>query len=226
MIARGRSITATQGISAIDITAFAVLAIAGTTMIVVDRTAVSLVLLLVGFVAGVASPTAAVAAIGAAAPFVYQPVTLKGGSFSVLELAIGIAACGVGLHILIEVWRAKSVAPIMSVFTPLPLTGAAVLLLAVGALSLFYVADLRYRPDSIRSFRWTIVEPIIAFLLYRWCVRRPGGRFAVLAAFLSMGTLVAIAGGIRSCTAAGLSSPTGSSGRPVHTGIQTIWRST
>ncbi len=65
-----------------------------------------------------------------------------------------------------------------------PGTWAAVALLALGALSLFTVADVAHRGDSIRQFRTTILYPVGFFLLAAAALEGRRGRAVALGILL------------------------------------------
>jgi putative inorganic carbon (HCO3(-)) transporter len=180
-----------------DIGALAVLGLIGLALGAVGDGSITYVLIAAAFAVGMASPIASVSAICAAIPFIFHPVSIHGGRWSLLELSVGIAVCSVGLSAIFSAGRTRSFEPIRGLFRPWPLTLAAGLLAGAGALSLLTVADDRYFADSLREFRWVIVEPILALFLFRWALRRTGGRVAMLLAFLAVGTGVAISGGVQ-----------------------------
>lgn len=179
------------------------LVIAGALLLTLDGGTLAYGVLLVALAASVLSPAAAISAITAAIPFVHDPVAIGGSRWSLLELAILAAAMSVGYALLVEIIKTRSYQVALALFRPWPTTVVAGALIAVGAASLLTVADPRYRPDSIREFRWVIVEPILALFLFRWIIGR-GLRAMLVTAFLATGTVVAVVGLIQLITGSGV----------------------
>ena len=156
----------------------------GTALTVVEGGAIALMLFLISIGVAVVSPYASVAAVAVATPFIYHPVELQGGQWSPLELAIVVSTVSIGGHVVIHLVRTRSMWITLSLAKPFSTFAAAILLVLVGAVSLLTVADTRYLSDSVREFRWVIVEPVIAFLLFRWAFRDPRARLLVLTGFV------------------------------------------
>lgn len=175
-----------------DAVALGVLVVSGFTLEVLNGGAGAAALLLVVLAAALLRPRAAIAAIAAALPSIYHPVALAGGRWSLLEIAIGLAALSVGWRVLVSVFRGRSLHALFELAGPWQISVGAFALLAAGVVSLAFVADDRFRPDSVRELRWVILEPVVAFAVARWSLRRGGGALLV-AAFVATGTAVAAA---------------------------------
>lgn len=157
----------------------------------------------IAFAAALVSPAAITTSIVVAIPFVQDPVAVGGSRWSLLELAILAAASSVTVSILLGIVKTRSLKGLFELLRPWPPTLVAFLLVAAGGVSLFNVADVRYRPDSIREFRWVIVEPVIAFVLFRWAMRR-GLRTAIVTLFIGTGVAVALFGVVQLLTGDGV----------------------
>jgi putative inorganic carbon (HCO3(-)) transporter len=160
-------------------------------------------LVVAALLVSLASPAAAVASIGAAVPFIHDPVAIGGSSWSLLELSILFAALSVGLRLALDMMRSRSLRPAIALTRPFPTSIAALALVIVGVASLLTVADPRYRPDSVRELRWVIVEPIVALVLFRWAISR-GQRGLILVSLIGTGTAVALVGLLQLATGNGV----------------------
>jgi O-antigen ligase len=163
-----------------DAAVLALLALVGGALSIGAPFPIAAVLLLVGAVLAVVSPVAAAAAVAAATPFVFHPVHLRGGAFSLLELALLVGGFGVAVRF---AWTARSggLASSLRAIVGNPATTiAAVLLVLLGVFSLVTIADPRHLTESIRELRVVIVEPVAALVLTRWVLRHNGARFLLL----------------------------------------------
>lgn len=70
----------------------------------------------------------------------------------------------------------------------------AVLLLALGLLSLLWVADPAFITDSARQFRWVIVEPVLYYFLLTEVIRNRRSLLRVVDFFMAGAVVVAVAG--------------------------------
>ncbi len=124
--------------------------------------------LLVAFGIAAISPVAAIGAALAATPFIFDPIDLSGREFSLLELAILVGGVGIAFNALWSMISNRSVRDLSKLVLPWPMTiGIAAMMLAAGV-SLITLADVRYRPESLRAFRLIIVEPLLFFAACRW----------------------------------------------------------
>jgi len=176
----------------------------GAVLTVVDGGPIALLLFMTSIGVALISPHASVAAIAVATPFIYHPVQLRGGQWSLLELTILISAVSVGGHLALHILRTRSAWTTLALARPFSTLAASVLLVLVGAVSLLTVADGRYLSDSVREFRWVIVEPVIAFLLFRWAFREQRTRLLIFAGFVGTAMLLAVIGIIQLLTQTGV----------------------
>lgn len=147
-------------------------------------------------IAGVWRPRAALVAVPATIPFAPLHAVIGGASFSVLELAL---VCAVGSVTLREVWsclRVRSLRHSLSragelvshaAFAPLALA-----LVVVGTASLGVVADPSHVRESLREWRWVVVEPIAYYVAALWLLKRPDGWRKLLGAWIGASVLAAI----------------------------------
>lgn len=142
--------------------------------------------LLVALIIAGISPVAAISAMLASTPFIFDPVEFAGREVSLLELAILVGGAGIGANALWIVISKKSVRDLRSLGIPWPMTlGVAGLILAAGV-SLVTLADTRFRPESLREFRTVIIEPLLFFAACRWVLADDGAR--KFASFVLVGT--------------------------------------
>ncbi|MDW8058951.1 MAG: O-antigen ligase family protein [Thermomicrobium sp.] len=137
---------------------------------------------------------AAVLLVAAVVPFAPVQVTVGDARFSVLEVAVCGAIAGVALGELVMIavgrrWRTLSeqvrALAVRARFVPL-----ALLLLVVGTASLGVVADPAHLRESVREWRWVIVEPIAWYVAALWVLRNGTYRGRLLSLWIA-GTLVA-----------------------------------
>jgi putative inorganic carbon (HCO3(-)) transporter len=176
----------------------------GMALLAISNGPATIALLLCSCGVAIYAPTAAVAAIPIAVPFVQHHITTGSSVWSPLELTIAIATAAVGVRLLFAASAGRSVAEIVSLARPYGVTISTLLLLAVGAVSLLTVADTRYRPESLRDFRWVIVEPLAAFILFRWIFKQSNGRTLLITALLGTGAIVAADGMLQLITQSGV----------------------
>ncbi len=152
---------------------------------------------LVGFAA--VRPAASVAAIPAVVGFVLEPVWIRSLQFSPQEVLLVTTVAGTGIHIL---WVGATGQPLNRLGQLLesirgrllPIDIVALLFLALGVASLFTVAMPAYLHESLRDFRWTILEPVVFYVLARWFMRDVSTRRLSVLLFVGGATLVAITG--------------------------------
>ncbi|HLI52437.1 MAG TPA: O-antigen ligase family protein [Thermomicrobiaceae bacterium] len=157
-----------------------------------------LILLLAIVAAGVFEPVAPLIALPAALGLIYHPVLFRSLQFNPAEILLVTACASIGLRAAAGVIRDRSV---VRRFLPAAWESAksgfgpiAIAWLALGVLSLFTLVDPAYRHDSIRDFRWTILEPVIYLFLLRWYLRRPFERKLTLVSYVVAAALVALYG--------------------------------
>lgn len=157
-----------------------------------------LVLLLAIITAGVVEPTGILIALPASLGLIYHPVLFRTLQFNSAEVLLVMACASIGLR---AVWRlaldrstlrpflTDAWSSVKSGFGPI-----AIAWLALGVLSLFTLVDPAVRHDSIRDFRWTILEPVIYLFLLRWYLRRPFDRRLIFVSYIAAAALVAVYG--------------------------------
>jgi O-antigen ligase len=130
---------------------------------------------------------------------VYQPMPTGLGSARVspAELLIVASATGAALRGTWSVARLASrsrsaKAAVLTRIGQLRFSALALGLLVVGATSLGTVADPTHFRESLREFRWVIVEPVVAYLLYCWYLRDPSDRWRAAGGWVVAGSLVGL----------------------------------
>lgn len=118
-------------------------------------------------------PVGPLVVVGAALGLIYHPVYFHTLEFNPAEVVLVATCGGIALRALSALVRerASAVMPFLSAlyvalrrgFGPIALA-----LLLVGTFSLFTVADPSHLHESIREYRWVIVEPVIYLFLLRW----------------------------------------------------------
>jgi putative inorganic carbon (HCO3(-)) transporter len=177
--------------------------------ILARSTPVSLLVLVLLVALAALRPAASVVAIPAVIGFVYEEIRFGNARFSPQELLLVTTIAGVGVNCTWSILQARSLRGIRSFITDVrhgwqlfDLTALA--LLIVGATSLVTVALPAYRHESIRVFRWVILEPVIYYFLARWYLKHRGTRQLAVLAFASGAVLVAAIGLVDLATGRGL----------------------
>lgn len=155
-------------------------------------------------------PPSALVAIPASIGLVYRPIHYAGLEFSPTEILILTATAGLALRVailyLIRNDNGPDVAPGTLVHAARSGFGpAALLMLAAGVMSLFTLADPAHRHESLRAFRWVIVEPILYAALARYYLRDPLDRLIAGGAFLGAASLISLYGIVLLLDGGGLS---------------------
>jgi O-antigen ligase len=178
--------------------ALAILAIIGVA-IIAGSTPVTVISVLLLVALAALRPEASVVALPAVIGFVYQEITLKNARFSPQEALLATTVAGTGLHVLWRLAGARSSAPIRGFLIELrsrlqlfDLTAVALLL--IGTLSLFTLALPAYRHESLRVYRWVILEPVIYYALARWYLHSRALRKLSVVTFVAGALLVAAIG--------------------------------
>lgn len=167
-----------------------------------------LILFLAIIAAGFFEPLAPLVVLPASLGLIYHPVHFQTLQFNPAEILLVAACAAIGLRafrcfardpatvrrFLPEAWSSVS-----SGFGPI-----AIAWLALGVLSLFTLVDPAVRHDSIRDFRWTILEPVIYLFLLRWYLRRPFERRLIIAGYVVASAVVALYGIARLASGHGL----------------------
>lgn len=162
-------------------------------------TVISAVAILTLIVLAALRPSASIAAIPAVVGFVFEAVWIRSLRFSPQEVLLVTTVAGTGLHVLwagsrrdIRGQIKQFVASIRSRL--LPVDAVALMFLLLGVVSLFTLAMPAYRHDSLRDFRWTILEPVIFYAFARWFFRKASTRQLAVIMFIGGAMLVAVTG--------------------------------
>ncbi len=154
-------------------------------------------------------PAASVAAIPAVVGFVFEPVHIRSLEFSPQEVLLVTTVAGTALHMLWIAWQDQSLSRLKSIVrfaqdrrTLFDL--AALLMIVAGAVSLVTLAMPAYRHESLRDFRWVIVEPLVFYVLALWFIRDRATRRLTVILFVAGGVLVAMTGVVGYVTGHGL----------------------
>ncbi len=167
--------------------------------VLVHSTVISLIAVVSLVTLAALRPAASVVAIPATVGFVLEPVHVRGLEFSPQEVLLVTTVAGIGLNVLLSGWQESPIKRLTSFVTEVRRSVVAVdatafLFLLVGVVSLFTLALPAYRHESIRDFRWTILEPVIFFGLARWYLKDQHNRRLAVTLFVGGATLVAISG--------------------------------
>lgn len=169
----------------------------------------AIILLLAAIALAAVSPCGALLAAISASPFVFQMVPIGDRAFSLLELGILVAAIGAAARLLGDLYRGRRDRLVfLALCSPWNVTIAALLLLFAGIVSLFTVADPAHRHESIRLFRWVIVEPLLVLAMVR-LLALDGKERTLLVGLLLPAALVACVAGIDRALNNGVVSSTG-----------------
>ncbi len=141
-----------------------------------------------------ARPVALVAAIPALLPLTYEPLRLGGARVSPPEFALIAACAGVAIRagVCLAASRAASLrraGPRARDLLSGGLGPAMLAFLAVGTLSLATVADPSHRHESLREFRWVVLEPVVYAALARWYLASAQARRLAVSLFAAGGAL-------------------------------------
>jgi O-antigen ligase len=143
-------------------------------------------------VAAYCSPPAAFWATCAALPLAYHPANVDSASFSLLEIGIGIS----GLATLARVVTDRSPLRLADWGPPKDdwwiWIGAGAMVVA-GALAIAFQPEREHVREAIRTYRWTILEPLVLLVVARYAIRARGA-FGASAAFLIPAVVVALIG--------------------------------
>ncbi|MCC6945730.1 MAG: hypothetical protein IT335_14210, partial [Thermomicrobiales bacterium] len=159
-----------------DVLALAMLMALGTLLSLASISPLSAGLLIAAAVVASWRPTGAAWAVGVALPTVAHPVSVGNSVFTLLELAILVAFLGFSWSSFVSLVRTRRVSWFSAdrdLVVP-AFVGAS--LLTAGVLSLIYQVDPGHRAEALRVFRWTIVEPLMLFLVMRQAILNRGAR--------------------------------------------------
>ncbi|CCF83560.1 O-antigen polymerase [Nitrolancea hollandica Lb] len=155
-------------------------------------------------------PPSALAAIPASIGLVFHPIRYSGLEFSPAEILILATTAGVTLRVIILFLLRTESRPGITPRELVHATGsgfgpAALLMLVAGVVSLVTLADPAHRHESLRTFRWVIVEPILYAVLARYYLRDSLDRWITGAAFVGAATAISVYGLVLLLDGGGLS---------------------
>src|SRR4051812_21584722 len=124
------------------------------------------------FGAAIGGPETGVSIVFLSLPLWMLEFHLRNSIFSPLELALVLAAVSSGSWVTWQLIKERRPRSLLEWLPPADITLLAIALIAIAALSLTWVADRDLRPDSIRSLRRVIIEPIFVLPALTWLARR------------------------------------------------------
>jgi len=158
-----------------------------------------------------AAPRGPLLALPITLGLVYQPVPigLGGARVSASELLIVASAAGAGLRATWSLIRhpGRSLAVLVGALeqiSGLRFSGPAIGLLIVGTVSLGTLADNTHLRESLREYRWVVVEPVVAYFLYIWYLREPSDRWRVVSGWIASATAVGLYSMLAGLTGSGV----------------------
>jgi len=151
-------------------------------------------------------PSLAVATVPATLAIINVMVQVGHLEFSPTEILLVATLAGVGTRgaVVLARERLEPLVPGVRGLVDLARTGigpVSLALVAVGTLSLFTVADPTYRHESLRWYRWVILEPVAFTFLARWYLEHRRERLVSAALYVaaasaaSLWALIALAHG-------------------------------
>ncbi|MFN8515136.1 MAG: O-antigen ligase family protein [Chloroflexia bacterium] len=148
------------------------------------------------------TPGVTTALIPLAFPFAYQPKSLFGPLFPVVELLLLVALATSGVQVLARWRRAASAgsgsAAVLDFWDEVKriLGGSfglqAAALALIATFSLFTVADQAHLRESLREYRTVVIEPLLYFFLARHWLRGRELRLLAIGAFVGGATIVGL----------------------------------
>lgn len=138
------------------------------------------------------SPVGLLGALLFAVPWVWQPIELAGLRFSYLELAILVGSTALGLHLAFSVARYRDLSRFRYLLWPSRITIPTLVFLVTATLSLRTVADPHYLTESLREYRTVIVEPVMAFFVFRWTFACSFAKHFAIMCLLVAGSVVTV----------------------------------
>lgn len=127
-----------------------------------------------------ASPTGAFYAVCASIPLVFHPITVGSLQLSLLELGILVTLAGSCFRFAFDATPGNRSID-SELFRPELSWALVAVVLAVGTGSLVWMPFDTHLAEALRTWRWVIVEPIIAFGLARLAIARNGRAWLVIA---------------------------------------------
>ena len=194
--------------SGTDERVYAGLLLVGALLSISNSQQLSIAALAMGMVLSILSPVVAFWACCAAIPFVYHPIFIGSASVTLLEAGLAATMAGIGGRIVVERARFSYSAFIAPKEIRWVWPGAAALIIA-GVLAIILQPDQSHVRESVRTFRWVIVEAIVAFVAARYAIGERGegrvaGALAIPAAGVSLWALAEAAFGLSGFEADGV----------------------
>jgi putative inorganic carbon (hco3(-)) transporter len=155
--------------------------------------------LLLTVVVGLAawSPLGVTSAVLVSLPWFYRPATVGTQSFPASELLLFATCAGLATRITIDAVRADNLSPILAslrqVITSRLVTVLAILVSA-GAVGAMRPYDVSHRADSLREWRWVLLEPLLLLGLASIVILRPHERKFAAASLIVGACLAALYG--------------------------------
>jgi O-antigen ligase len=181
-----------------EVIALAILALTGLA-IIANSTPITIVAIVLLIALGALRPVASIVALPAVIGFVYQEIALKNARFSPQETLLATTVAGTGLHMIWRLVTQRSTELVRDFLLQLRarlqlFDVAALALLLIGTLTLFTLALPAYRHESLRVYRWVILEPIIYYALARWYLQSRDVRRLAVISFATGALVVALIG--------------------------------
>lgn len=156
-----------------DAAPVALLVLAIAALYATSSMALAAIAVLVLVAAAAVWPATAVASVPATLAIINLDVHVGHLEFSPTETLLVATVVGVGVRAAVVLVTSRFAALRLALPRAVGLVSSgsgpvALALLAVGTLSLFTVADRTYLHESLRWYRWTIVEPVVFVFLARW----------------------------------------------------------
>lgn len=136
-------------------------------------------------------PPTGIAAVLAALPTMYELHPMPRGQFTLLELAILIAAIGTFLNVLARI-REGGWDDLTSLVVPPQVVVPVLLLVLAACVALLTIADPSHRAESLREVRMVIVEPLVFLATARIVLGDAKWRSWTGAAFIAVGATLAL----------------------------------
>ncbi|MEX2425646.1 MAG: O-antigen ligase family protein [Thermomicrobiaceae bacterium] len=116
-------------------------------------------------------PKSVLFTVPAAIPLSFQPVQIGDLQFNMIEFLVAALAFGFAPRIAREAWKIRTANPedrlrTLNLAVPDRFAAAiAILLVIAGIVSIIFMADTEYAAESLRTFRWTILFPVVYFFI-------------------------------------------------------------
>ncbi|HEX5164322.1 MAG TPA: hypothetical protein VFV93_02910, partial [Thermomicrobiales bacterium] len=178
---------------AVSVASCLVFAMAGLT----GSSPLALLALIVAVALACVSPVGAIAAAVASLPYFYCPLDIGGQHVAASELLLFAALLGTGFRVLVAAAESPSGAlrNVQRQLGPVlrsPLAIAAAGLVVLGGLLVLMPYDPTHRAESLREWRWTLLEPALLLGLLIWHRRDPLLRELVAVALIAGGTVASL----------------------------------